>query len=35
MKVSYYYPDTDSLFVKLNSGQEVEGSEVAPGIVFH
>ena len=34
MKVSYY-PDTDSLFVKLNSGQEVEGSEIVPGIVFH
>jgi len=34
VKVSYYLY-TDSLFVKLNSGQEVEGSEVAPGIVFH
>ncbi len=34
MKVSYY-PDTDSLFVKLKPGQEAEGSEVAPGIVFH
>ena len=34
MKVSYY-PDTDSLFVKLKPGLEAEGSEVAPGIVFH
>jgi len=34
MKVSYY-PDTDSLFVKLKPGMEAEGSEVAPGIVFH
>ena len=34
MKVSYY-PDTDSLFVKLKAGAEAEGSEVAPGIVFH
>jgi uncharacterized protein YuzE len=34
MKVSYY-PDTDSLFVKLKPGVEAEGSEVAPGIVFH
>lgn len=34
MKVSYY-PDTDSLFVKLRPGVEAEGSEVAPGIVFH
>src|SRR5215203_6391959 len=34
MKVSYY-PDTDSLFVKLKPGLEVEGSEVASGIVFH
>jgi uncharacterized protein YuzE len=34
MKVSYY-PDTDSLFVKLKPGAEAEGSEVAPGIVFH
>ena len=30
-----YYPDTDSLFVKLKPGLEAEGSEVAPGIVFH
>lgn len=34
MRVSYY-PDTDSLFVKLKPGLEAEGSEVAPGIVFH
>ena len=34
MKISYH-PDTDSLFVKLKSGVEAEGSEVAPGIVFH
>jgi uncharacterized protein YuzE len=34
MKVSYY-SDTDSLFVKLKPGLEAEGSEVAPGIVFH
>ena len=34
MKVSYH-PDTDSLFVKLKPGMEAEGSEVAPGIVFH
>ena len=34
MKVSYY-PDTDSLFVKLKPDLEAEGSEVAPGIVFH
>ncbi len=34
MKVSYY-PDTDSLFVKLKPGVEAEGSEVVPGIVFH
>ncbi len=34
MKVSYY-PDTDSLFIKLKPGLEAEGSEVAPGIVFH
>ncbi len=32
MRVSYY-PDTDSLFVKLKPG--VEGAEVAPGIVFY
>lgn len=30
-----YYPDTDSLFVKLKPGVEAEGAEVAPGIVFH
>lgn len=34
MRVSYY-PDTDSLFVKLKPGVETEGAEVAPGIVFH
>ncbi len=34
MRVSYY-PDTDSLFVKLKPGVEAEGAEVAPGIVFH
>ena len=34
MRVSYY-PDTDSLFVKLKPGIEAEGAEVAPGIVFH
>lgn len=34
MKLSYY-SDTDSLFVKLKPGVEAEGSEVAPGIVFH
>jgi uncharacterized protein YuzE len=30
-----YYPGTDSLFIKLKPGVEAEGSEVAPGIVFH
>ncbi len=30
-----YYPDTDSLFIKLKDGIEAEGVEVAPGIVFH
>ncbi len=30
-----YYPDTDSLFIKLKDGIEAEGEEVAPGIVFH
>ena len=30
-----YFPDTDSLFVKLKPGAESEGEEVAPGIVFH
>ncbi len=30
-----YYPDTDSLFIKLKPGIEAEGAEVAPGIVFH
>ena len=30
-----YYPDTDSLFIKLRPGVEAEGAEVAPGIVFH
>lgn len=34
MKVSYY-PDTDSLFIKLKPGTEAEGAEVAPGIVLH
>ena len=34
MKVCYF-PDTDSLFVKLKPGVEAEGAEVAPGIVFH
>jgi uncharacterized protein YuzE len=34
VKVSYY-PETDSLFVKLKPGIENEGAEVAPGIVFH
>lgn len=34
MKVNYY-PDTDSLFLKLKPGVEAEGAEVAPGIVFH
>ena len=34
MKVNYY-PDTDSLFVKLKPGPEAEGSKVAPGILFH
>lgn len=34
MKVNYY-PDTDSLFLKLKPGAEAEGAEVAPGIVFH
>jgi uncharacterized protein YuzE len=34
MKVGYF-PDTDSLFVKLKPGVEAEGAEVAPGIVFH
>lgn len=30
-----YYPETDSLYIKLKPGVEAEGSEVAPGIVFH
>jgi uncharacterized protein YuzE len=30
-----YYPETDSLFIKLKPGVEAEGAEVAPGIVFH
>ena len=34
MKIGYY-PDTDSLFVKLKPSVEAEGSEVAPGIVLH
>ncbi len=34
MKFSYF-PDTDSLFIKLKPGTEAGGSEVAPGIVFH
>ena len=34
MKITYF-PDTDSLFVKLRPGVEAEGAEVAPGIVFH
>jgi uncharacterized protein YuzE len=34
MRVSYF-PGTDSLFVILKSGLGTEGSEVAPGIVFH
>jgi hypothetical protein len=32
VKVSCY-PDTDSLFIKVKGG--LEGSKVAPGIVFH
>lgn len=34
MRISYY-PETDSLFVKLKSGTEDHGAEVAPGIVLH
>ena len=34
MRVNYY-PETDSLFLKLRPGIEAEGAEVAPGIVFH
>ncbi len=34
MKITYF-PDTDSLFIKLKPGIEAEGDEVAPGIVFH
>jgi uncharacterized protein YuzE len=30
-----YYPNTDSLYIKLRPGMEAEGAEVAPGIVFH
>jgi uncharacterized protein YuzE len=30
-----YYPETDSLYIKLKPGVEAEGVEVAPGIVFH
>jgi uncharacterized protein YuzE len=30
-----YYPETDSLFIKLKPGVEAKGAEVAPGIVFH
>jgi uncharacterized protein YuzE len=30
-----YYPDTDSLYIKLKPSVESEGVEVAPGIVFH
>lgn len=34
IKVSCY-PDTDSLFIESRPGVEAEGSEIAPGIVFH
>ncbi len=34
MKIEYY-PETDSLYIKLKPGIEAEGAEVAPGIVFH
>lgn len=34
MKIEYY-PETDSLYIKLKPGVEIEGTEVAPGIVFH
>ena len=34
MKIEYY-PDTDSLYIKLKPGIEHEGAEVEPGIVFH
>lgn len=30
-----YYPDTDSLFIKLSPGAEAAAEEVAPGIVLH
>jgi uncharacterized protein YuzE len=30
-----YYPETDSLYIKLKPGVEAEGVEVAAGIVFH
>ncbi|MDQ3568643.1 MAG: DUF2283 domain-containing protein [Actinomycetota bacterium] len=34
MKIEYY-PETDSLYIKLKPGIEHEGAEVEPGIVFH
>lgn len=34
MKIEYY-PETDSLYIKLKPGVEAEGAEVAPGIVLH
>jgi uncharacterized protein YuzE len=30
-----YFPDTDSLYIKLSAKPSVEGEEVAPGVVFH
>ncbi len=34
MKIEYY-PETDSLYIKLKPGIKAEGAEVAPGIVLH
>jgi uncharacterized protein YuzE len=30
-----YFPDTDSLYIKLSTKPSVEGEEVALGFVFH
>lgn len=34
MKVEYY-PDSDSLYMKLREGEEAYGKEVERGVVFH
>ncbi len=30
-----YFPETDSLHIRLKNKTEYEGEEVAPGVVFH